>query len=239
MQSTECLGLRRCGIIPSSPSFMIRSAFQHHRTEGLDPNQGPINTPKLKIMGSPPIFQPSCPDDESFYACGWGTGFLGCCANTSAEDACQSGCPQADLRPASFDQQHYDSITKNITCPYGSLCYTCRETQQPFMGCCKANACSVWSACPLDDLMPAFLPMDEAPTSAFSSILIDDPSLPPHHPPPSHLNLAGPIAGSVLGGLVVVIIILTWTFLIHRKRKLQSNRNNSAGSNEKNALQGS
>lgn len=67
------------------------------------------------------------------YACDYGKRFLGCCNGVSALDACTDGCPQNDLRPASFEKQ-YSSEARTAQCSSGGEWYMCPGTTPPFLG---------------------------------------------------------------------------------------------------------
>lgn len=95
-------------------------------------------------------FQPSCPSGGDFYACQSSENFVGCCAS----QACDDGCPDGNLEPASFDPS-FEGQFHDQQCPTGSRWYTCSSTQPPFMGCCKSNPCN--DGCAEGDLTAGFL----------------------------------------------------------------------------------
>ncbi|KAF2132244.1 hypothetical protein P153DRAFT_429415 [Dothidotthia symphoricarpi CBS 119687] len=95
-------------------------------------------------------FSPSCPSGGTWWACGYGTYFVGCCAR----DPCDITCAQGNLYPGAFDPAAYGTFA-DATCGTGSKFYTC-SAGLTFWGCCKTNACSQGS-CPDGDLEPAVL----------------------------------------------------------------------------------
>ncbi|CAO2657608.1 Nn.00g037340.m01.CDS01 [Neocucurbitaria sp. VM-36] len=95
-------------------------------------------------------FVPSCPSGGTWWACGYGTYFVGCCAR----DPCDITCAQGNLYPGAFNPTSYGEFP-DATCGTGSKFYTC-AAGQTFWGCCKTNACSQ-SGCPDGDLEPAIL----------------------------------------------------------------------------------
>ncbi|KAF1830158.1 hypothetical protein BDW02DRAFT_583100 [Decorospora gaudefroyi] len=99
-------------------------------------------------------FSPSCPAGGTWWACGYGTFFVGCCAR----DPCEITCAQGNLYPGAFNPDAYGSFP-DATCGTGSKFYTC-TAGDTFWGCCKTNACAQ-SGCPDGDLEPAILNRDD------------------------------------------------------------------------------
>ena len=161
-------------------------------------------------MGDQPIFRPSCPAELPFYACDYGTRFLGCCADGAGDEVCATGCD--NVRAATFDGNYYSSVTQNDCNDTGGhiLWYTCEGTSPPFMGCCANNPCA--NGCRQEDLFAAQLSIDQKEKAAFSSILLEEPSGSQHQ--------TGKIAGGVIGGLLFVGITIS-SLLLYRRRKLR------------------
>ncbi|KAF2031270.1 hypothetical protein EK21DRAFT_88198 [Setomelanomma holmii] len=98
-----------------------------------------------------PAFGPRCPSGGSWYACGTGTYFVGCCAR----NPCSITCPAGDLYPAGFDPAFHGQFP-DPSCGTGVKPWTC-IAGNTFLGCCKSDACSTTSGCPSSDLEPAYL----------------------------------------------------------------------------------
>ncbi|KAF2856586.1 hypothetical protein T440DRAFT_437420 [Plenodomus tracheiphilus IPT5] len=99
-------------------------------------------------------FAPRCPAGGTWWSCGYGTKFLGCCAR----DPCDITCAQGNLYPGAFDPSAYGTFP-DATCGTGSKFYTC-SAGETFWGCCKTNACSQ-GGCPDGDLEPAIMNRDD------------------------------------------------------------------------------
>lgn len=99
-------------------------------------------------------FAPSCPSGGTWWSCGYGTFFVGCCAR----DPCDITCAQGNLYAGAFDPASYGKFP-DATCGTGSKFYTC-TAGKTFWGCCKTNACSQ-GGCPDGDLEPAILNRDD------------------------------------------------------------------------------
>ncbi|KAI8937544.1 hypothetical protein NX059_005262 [Plenodomus lindquistii] len=95
-------------------------------------------------------FAPSCPSGGTWWACGQGTFYAGCCAR----DPCEITCAAGNIYPGAFDPAAYGTFP-DATCGTGSKFYTC-VGPPTFWGCCKTNACSQ-GGCPDGDLEPAIL----------------------------------------------------------------------------------
>lgn len=162
-----------------------------------------------------PLFQPSCLGGGGFYACDWGTRFLGCCVNQTGEDACANGCLSSNLRAASFNAEYYSHITRNdCNASYIGEWYTCQSTTYPFLGCCRENPCAI-DGCRQTDLIPAELSRDQTEKAPFLPVLVE-------HPKPSAKRRTVAIAGATTGGLLIAIILvlgLLWCRKSQRKRK--------------------
>ncbi|KAI2477790.1 hypothetical protein Ptr902_10952 [Pyrenophora tritici-repentis] len=65
-------------------------------------------------------FSPSCPSGGTWWACGYGTYFVGCCAR----DPCDITCAAGNLYPGAFDPTQYGKFP-DATCGTGSKFYTC------------------------------------------------------------------------------------------------------------------
>ncbi|EMF16674.1 uncharacterized protein SEPMUDRAFT_27757, partial [Sphaerulina musiva SO2202] len=75
-------------------------------------------------MSETPVM--SCPSGGTFYACGDGSKFTGCCGS----NPCTVGCPAGWLEPTSFDTSQY-GVFADQQCSTG-LFYTCNFTSPPF-----------------------------------------------------------------------------------------------------------
>ena len=182
-------------------------------------------------------FSPSCPSGGTWYACGTGSTFVGCCKS----EPCVNGCPAGNLEPASFDPSWYGKFPDQ-QCPIGSQWYTCALTNPAFMGCCKSSPCT--DGCPAGDLTAAFLDSNpglagqfspspalsvaSATTSSSSSSSMSTitstssssaatpsttaGSIVPVDavglPAPQHSTSTGIIVGAVIGGAVIIAILL-------------------------------
>lgn len=60
-------------------------------------------------------FAPSCPAGGTWWSCGYGTYFVGCCAR----DPCDITCAQGNLYPGAFDPTAYGTFP-DATCGTGS-----------------------------------------------------------------------------------------------------------------------
>ncbi|MCJ1436943.1 hypothetical protein MMC27_006326 [Xylographa pallens] len=111
-------------------------------------------------------FDPSCPTGGSFFACDYGSMFVGCC---TGDNPCgDAGCSAGDLQPASFVASAYGTFADQL-CNAGSQWYTCAGTNPSFMGCCQSDACSN-NGCPAQDLTPGTLQSVPALNSAYNPI---------------------------------------------------------------------
>ncbi|MCJ1387039.1 hypothetical protein MMC17_010168 [Xylographa soralifera] len=111
-------------------------------------------------------FDPSCPNGGSFFACDYGSMFVGCC---TGDNPCgDAGCSAGDLQPASFVASAYGTFADQL-CNAGSQWYTCAGTDPSFMGCCQSDACSN-NGCPAQDLTPGILQSVPALNSAYNPI---------------------------------------------------------------------
>lgn len=168
------------------------------------------------------IFQPSCPSGGTWYSCGGGSRFVGCCTR----DPCNSvGCADGNLRPASFNTDYYGNFSDAI-CPSNSQFFTCTATDPPFLGCCKQNACRADgnAGCPQADLTAAQLPDNAAQASAYSPTggPSSTSSSSATASPSSSSNSTAGIVGGVIGGVVVLLIVigaLLWRRRQQRKKK--------------------
>ncbi|MCJ1419886.1 hypothetical protein MMC32_006242 [Xylographa parallela] len=111
-------------------------------------------------------FDPSCPTGGSFFACDYGSMFVGCC---TGDNPCgDAGCSAGDLQPASFVASAYGTFADQL-CNAGSQWYTCAGANPSFMGCCQSDACSN-NGCPAQDLTPGILQSVPALNSAYDPI---------------------------------------------------------------------
>lgn len=139
--------------------------------------------------------QPSCLASGSFYACDYGSRFLGCCTS----DPCDNGCPADKLRPITYNTGFTNSSPG--LCSAGSFWYKCPRTDPPFIGCCRRVACRL-GGCPDGNLTAATLPTDSQAKEPWS----------PSGKPSKGKN-TGAIAGGVVGGvagITLIVLLLAW-----------------------------
>lgn len=175
-------------------------------------------------MSDQPHFNPHCNSNTSsaFYACDYGTRFLGCCGDGTGNEICASGC--VDVQSATFDKHYYSSIPKNDCNSTEGQWYTCADTSPPFMGCCRSNPCA-GNGCPQNDLVAARLSMDQKQKEAFSAFFITEPLVPQSH--------TGAIVGGAVGGLAIIVIV-TCSLLWYRRRRSR-NRGVHSSNDQKNS----
>lgn len=167
-------------------------------------------------MSRQPVFNPYCPNGDSFtafYACDHGTRFLGCCADITGTEVCADGC--TNVQPASFDKDYYDQVTRNGCQDSQGQWYTCQDTSTPFLGCCKSNPCSN-NGCPEGDLVPAQLSRNQTEKAAFSTMLAEKSPAPERR--------VGAIIGGAVGGSSFVIAACALFWFRKRKLRQQANR---------------
>lgn len=181
---------------------------------------------------------PFCPQGGTWFVCPSGSRFLGCCTS----DPCQNGCPENDLKVASFNSTDY-GLFANQECVAGQF-YTCEKTNPPFIGCCTINPCDT-GQCPQTDLVPALLSNDPAKAADFlpisttgtattfsvakSTISVASvateatiATLTPSASPPTQTGLpSGAIFGIVFGGLVFFVCLVA-IFMILLSRRLKA-----------------
>lgn len=110
-------------------------------------------------MSQSPIdtFSLACPSGGDMYICqGHATQFIGCCTSDPCTSTASS-CPQADVKPATFNKLDYESILPQNCADTEAAWYTCATLSTPFFGCCKSNACANAKGCPAADLVAAEL----------------------------------------------------------------------------------
>lgn len=135
---------------------------------------------------------------------------MGCC--TTEPCASGQGCPDADLRPASYNASSHNEIGGH-SCVSDSEdvhFWTCGALDVPFMGCCSSNPCVEEDGCPKDNLAATTLG-DQA---SLVSLLLeevegDDVSVAEwvSNGDGRRWNLAGPL--TVVGICVAVTLVLT------------------------------
>jgi hypothetical protein len=175
---------------------------------------------------------PSCPSGGTWYACGTGSKFVGCCAN----DPCALGCLDGNLYPASFDPAFFGEFP-DLVCNPGSAWYTCAGSKPPFMGCCSTNPCD--AGCPPGDLTPGFLSgnyfidcqffssgCSASPTTGVPATPTapDTPSSSAPAPVSQHAPsrvIAAAAGGSVAGFIVVILLVIHWYRFSARRRKMR------------------
>ncbi|KAF2088292.1 hypothetical protein K490DRAFT_39912 [Saccharata proteae CBS 121410] len=148
-------------------------------------------------------FSPSCPNGGSWYSCGYGSRFVGCCRS----EACANNCPAGNLEAASFDPSFYGQFPDQ-NCGNGEW-YSCNATVPPFLGCCTSNACNTASGCPSEDLGDGFLSNNpDSPTSSESASATKSNSV-----------SVGAIVGGVVGGICVLAIAVGIFFYMRRRKR--------------------
>ncbi|EUC29191.1 hypothetical protein COCCADRAFT_107188 [Bipolaris zeicola 26-R-13] len=166
-------------------------------------------------------FSPSCPSGGTWWACGYGTYFVGCCAR----DPCDITCAQGNLYPGAFDPKAYGTFP-DATCGTGSKFYTC-SAGQTFWGCCKTNPCAQ-SGCPDGDLEPAILNRNDLLSAyhATGSATTTSTSGPSAAAKKSDDGVpVGAIAGGAAGGafaIAAIIGIIVWWLCLRRKKKAKA-----------------
>ncbi|KAI8723826.1 hypothetical protein NCS52_00239400 [Fusarium sp. LHS14.1] len=188
----------------------------------------------------------SCPDGGRFHICeNEGGQFMGCC--TSDPCARGSGCPDKDLRTATFNKNLYAEMpTQDCGTAEGTdSWYNCGSLDPPFIGCCERNACS--SGCPLASLVP--ISLSELPEHRYyliypgasgeglnaTTISIPKPSLTSalesSNDQAKHSLGGGAVAGICLGAVVAVLLLLgaLWRcwYAKRRRRTVSGSRQSS------------
>lgn len=177
-------------------------------------------------------FKVLCTSGGEYYACGSGSGFVGCCET----DPCTNGCGAGSLKSMSFDEHLYSEVFPDQECSSGSLWYTCAATNPPFMGCCKSNPC-VQGQCPVQDLTAGFLTGNDklaAPYLGNSSSLPSKAAATASSPSSTSKSSASPaaaklssnrkippsaIAGGIIGALVLAALLIAIVLIYRRRRK--------------------
>ena len=172
-----------------------------------------------------PAFYPSCPyKNDTFYACDYGSRFLGCCNLDSNIDSvayvCNNGCPKQI--PASFEAQYYNDISIS-NCSSGSDWYVCEYTKPAFFGCYKSKACANDTGCPSGDLTSAILSTDEAAKAPWYPIASRTSTT------SSHRYAAGAVVGGVIGIFCGVLLayLCRGLFVYHRRKAQRSKESES------------
>lgn len=172
-------------------------------------------------MSDPALLQLSCPSGKRFYACDYGTRFLGCCTEEGV-DICVNGCRIDFVEAATFNQQYYGNLTRNDcnTTVVAAEWYTCKDTSPPFIGCCSTDACMPSEGCPQDQLVPAQLSENVTEIAPFSSVLVRQPT--------AVKSLTGAIVGGVVGTVVgaILIVLVVWC-RIRKLRKIGTQQLNT------------
>ncbi|KAH9868268.1 hypothetical protein J1614_007340 [Plenodomus biglobosus] len=181
-------------------------------------------------------FAPRCPVGGTWWACGYGTKFVGCCT----KDPCTINCAQGNLYPGAFDPAAYGTFP-DLTCGAGSQFYTCTALDT-FWGCCKTNPCSQ-GGCPNGHLEPAFINREDQliayhATDA-STTLSTATQTATSRPSTIPANTAGTpnskddkhvaaIAGGTAGGVFVLTatagLLIYYTCFIRKSRKAHAER---------------
>lgn len=181
-------------------------------------------------------FSPSCKSGGTWYSCGSGSRFVGCCDSAP----CEYGCPDGNLKPASFDKNYYGKFSDQ-QCPTGSRWYTCSATDPPFLGCCKSNPCNQ-NGCPVGDLTAGFLSSNPQLAAAFSPsggspAATSNPtasskvssSTPSTINSPSKSSNTGAIAGGTIAGVAAIALLIALLSIYCKKKSSKSRQhmNNS------------
>ena len=113
----------------------------------------------------------SCPSNSTFFACDYGSRFLGCClATLSSNEVCGNGCPTSSLQPASFEKQIYTDVTDGQCNSSEGKWYTCPDALPlPFLGCCNVDPCQ--KGCPAGGLVAATLSENQAQQAAYAPLI--------------------------------------------------------------------
>ena len=112
-----------------------------------------------------------CPSNSTFFACDYGTRFLGCCLSTlSSNEVCGTGCLSSSLTSLSFEKEYYNQVTTGACGSSEGKWYTCPDTDPPFLGCCKSNPCQA-GGCQAGALVPASLSEDQAQQAAYAPVI--------------------------------------------------------------------
>lgn len=158
----------------------------------------------------------NCPTGGKWYACSFGSKFVGCCTS----DPCTKGCTQGNVRAAGFNITHYGEMPDG-SCGAASNFYSC-VAGPSFWGCCKSMPCAT-GTCPDDGLVPAFMERPEQ-FNAFTSSSSESSPQPSSDKSNSDDSSSGKtstgaIVGGVVGGVVVIIIIAIIAFVVFRRRR--------------------
>ncbi|SMY20315.1 unnamed protein product [Zymoseptoria tritici ST99CH_1A5] len=166
----------------------------------------------------------SCPSGASFYACGAGSKFVGCCASNPCGT---TGCAAGSLRSTSFDSGQYNELPDQ-ECSKGRF-YKCSAIDPPFWGCCSSNPCG--TGCPQSNLAGAFLSANEATAQPYLSLNTtwsdsssgktpkDDSDPKSGGPKDKHETNVGAIAGGVVGGVVLIAIVAAFILMLRRRKR--------------------
>ncbi|KAH9907722.1 hypothetical protein F4778DRAFT_777104 [Xylariomycetidae sp. FL2044] len=122
-------------------------------------------------MAPNPEFGISCPEGGDFYACHedkpeWFK-FVGCCLFDPCAPNMEGLCDQLHNRRMSFNADAYSLIPPQRCRNFAAAeWYTCLNHSPPFMGCCRADACTA-SGCTAADLDVAVLSPNDTEAAPF------------------------------------------------------------------------
>ena len=156
--------------------------------------------------------QPSCPQGGTYYACDYGSRFLGCCTS----NPCDKGCPTGGLHVMTFNTQY--TLKAAGACAAGAQWWRCPNMSSAFIGCCRINACKN-NGCPSANLTGAILPGNTQQKAPFK----------PFNTAPSSSNktaIIGGVCGAIGGLIILVVLLAAWRW---RKARL-SRRDHQATS---------
>jgi hypothetical protein len=100
----------------STAAFAVpQTSFRHHRIPSL------FSFALIFLSGQSIVIamttpNMSCPSGGTFWACGDGSRFVGCCAS----EPCSVGCPAGNLKSSSFDASQYGKIPGKQECGHAA-----------------------------------------------------------------------------------------------------------------------
>ncbi|KAH7063545.1 hypothetical protein B0J12DRAFT_172340 [Macrophomina phaseolina] len=193
----------------------------------------------MSLLQTRQDFQPSCPNGGTWYSCGAGVQFVGCC---TADPCNENGCSAGNLRAASFNASYYGSFP-DLECDSGQF-YTCTTTDPPFVGCCRENACRAAGSkgCPQVSLTGAHLPDNAAkaspwgPTGGTPSSTASASATTSAAADSDSSTSTAAIAGGAVGATVVLFFVVG--ALIWQRRRRVAKRKTASSSPQPLSFQG-
>ncbi|KAK5097321.1 hypothetical protein LTR70_003671 [Exophiala xenobiotica] len=179
-------------------------------------------------MTSNPDFDPYCPSGGSWYACGNGTNFAGCCGEYPCTE---SGCSAGLLYDASFDASKYGTFSDQ-QCSDGQATSGCPSDSLAaiYLSANPSEANQFDPQPPLAGSSSTFSPLSTASsTLTTSSSSAPSPTATGSAAAAStaaalrgdhHSTPVGAIAGGAVGGfaLLCAIVFIVWRVKYHSKR---------------------